>query len=170
VTWDGRTDAGAIVPDGEYVLVVTARDGCGRTADAHARLEVDTVAPAAEIVRPRGGDSVSATTDVRGFVTDPHLDGYELQVGVGETPTDWITIRANPYAVPGSASAFGLLGRWETPTEVGPYVLPRPRCRWNEAPESPRPGCPSGWARGRTWPASPRIQASRRRARLRPTR
>ncbi len=32
VSWDGRTDTGAAVPDGKYVLISNNRDSCGNTA------------------------------------------------------------------------------------------------------------------------------------------
>jgi hypothetical protein len=52
--WDGRDDAGAIVPEGEYRVRVHLR-GADRTIDVHHEVVVDVTPPRARIVsaRPR---------------------------------------------------------------------------------------------------------------------
>jgi subtilase family serine protease/Tol biopolymer transport system component/fibronectin type 3 domain-containing protein len=117
-TWDGRDTAGAAVPDGEYVIVVVAKDGCGRTAEASARVAVDTEPPAAQITAPLGGATVSVTVDVRGTATDPRFAGYELSFGAGANPAAWAPVSAGAYAIAG-----GLLGRWTTPETEGTFTL-----------------------------------------------
>ena len=60
VTWDGRTDAGALAPDGVYRLRVGLRDQ-GRAVVAPRRLRVDTAPPRPRIV------AVTPPTVVPGF-------------------------------------------------------------------------------------------------------
>lgn len=108
-TWDGRTDGGAVAPDGEYFVVFRADDACGNAREASTRVEVDTAPPEVEITEPAGGQRVSASVDVLGRATDLHFAEWELDLGCGATG-EWTRLAAKTHPVaPGSS-----LARWDT--------------------------------------------------------
>ncbi len=121
--WDGRDAAGNVVPDGRYVLAVSATNSCGTPARLPVALELDTRPPDAAISLPTVGDIVAGGLDVRGSVADFHLTSYVLSYGVGVAPAEWIPIVDSPSAVPSSGTGTGLLGHWTTPKVPGTYTL-----------------------------------------------
>jgi PKD repeat protein/flagellar hook assembly protein FlgD len=62
--WDGRNDAGTIVPDGVYTVRVHVVDGAGQAADDSVQVGVDTRVPGS-LTSPHAGDSVSGTVNWR---------------------------------------------------------------------------------------------------------
>ncbi|MBE2315872.1 PKD domain-containing protein [Solirubrobacter sp. CPCC 204708] len=64
VSWDGRDDSGATVPDGEYSYTVDVVGAVGAPASASGRVGVDT-APVAEIVAPDEGAVVDGEVMIR---------------------------------------------------------------------------------------------------------
>lgn len=125
VDWDGRDDRGAVAADGEYVLVVSAADACGRAASLGVPLTLDATAPAARIVEPTAAGSILAPSlDVRGVAADEHFASYELSFGEGPAPSQWTVLaqRTTAATPPEPPAPFAVLGRWDTPA-VGPYTL-----------------------------------------------
>jgi hypothetical protein len=84
--WDGKSDVGAPVPDGAYVVVVSAQDACSNLADARIEVVVDNTPPDAGITSPAPGATVGVVADVRGSAEDVHFKRYILEVGVGSAP------------------------------------------------------------------------------------
>lgn len=56
--WDGKDDNGAVLPDGEYKIVVTAKDGAGK-------------------------DIEGITTSIKGFVTGVESDSGTIKLKIG---------------------------------------------------------------------------------------
>ncbi len=108
-TWDGLDDSGSVAPDGAYAMVFTMGDACGGEGDAVAEVEIDTTPPEVAITEPAGGQRVSASVEVLGEATDPHLAGWELDVACGGT-ADWTPVRSGTRSIPaGTFVAF-----WDT--------------------------------------------------------
>jgi subtilase family serine protease len=108
VQWDGRGDDGKMVPDGKYWIEISVSDACGGATGKSTSVEVDTTPPAVAITEPSGGQRVSASVDVLGRVTDPHVATWTLDVGCGSG--EWTPLATRTYAVePGS-----FLARWDT--------------------------------------------------------
>gem|GEM_PF-1734945 len=74
VSWDGRDDQGAMVPDGEYTVHVVGENQAGPTNEITVRVVVDTRAPGALTV-PEPGDVVSGSS-VRWVFTP--TEGFDL--------------------------------------------------------------------------------------------
>ena len=66
--WDGKNDAGVALPEGEYKMVVTAKDGAGKDIDG-------------------------ITTTIKGFVTGVESAGgiIQLKIGTISMPLDKVT-------------------------------------------------------------------------------
>lgn len=115
--WNGLDDGGAVLADGEYLLVVQARDGCGNLSRRQIGVQIDTQAPQLQISYPKTGDPLRMTVEVSGAVSDINLQGYELAFGVGTQPDAWAPISS------GAAAATGVLGNWNTFGLEGDYAL-----------------------------------------------
>ncbi len=66
-----------LVPDGDYMIHLAARDQAGNRDDSAGSLDqiwvtVDNTAPVVEITNPNDGDVLSGNVDVRGSVNDAH--------------------------------------------------------------------------------------------------
>ena len=57
-TWDGKDDAGKVVPDGVYTVHIHAVDSGGGTGDATTRRGVDTRVPGS-LITPKSGDTLA---------------------------------------------------------------------------------------------------------------
>lgn len=67
------------MPDGEYQVVVTVRDGCLNLASARTLIVVDNTAPALAVSYPNSGDPLGIMIEVIGSVSDQHLAHYEIE-------------------------------------------------------------------------------------------
>ncbi len=76
VRWDGRDEAGAVVPDGSYALSARATTADGSARPATATVRVDTLAPAL------------ASLTVTPAVFSPNGDGYADRCQVRFTPSE----------------------------------------------------------------------------------
>ena len=83
VTWTGRDDGGAVVPDGTYTVTLTPRDAAGNTGKAVTRsVVVDTslgdVDASKALFFPQDGDTLAATSTLRFTLTRPAVVTWTL--------------------------------------------------------------------------------------------
>jgi fibronectin type 3 domain-containing protein/flagellar hook assembly protein FlgD len=85
LTWDGTNDAGFVVPDGVYTVVLRAVliRNPAVTQQENVTVSVDATPPSIALTRPVPG-VVTATGQVQGSITDQHLNAYT--VSLTETP------------------------------------------------------------------------------------
>src|SRR5262249_25890166 len=62
VVWDGKDDAGRVVPGGVYTVRVRAVDGSGQTGEDTVQVGVDTRTPGA-LTSPAPNDTLSGTVN-----------------------------------------------------------------------------------------------------------
>jgi len=106
-TWD---TTGLAIPDGDYQIVVTAKDICGYDAVETRDITVDNTPPTAEITSPGECEYVDCdSVDIFGTVQDPNLSGWILQV-IGGPYINWTTIASGNTNI----GPNGLLGTWNT--------------------------------------------------------
>jgi subtilase family serine protease/flagellar hook assembly protein FlgD/Tol biopolymer transport system component len=116
--WDGRGDNGLALPDGTYVVVISAGSTCGNATEGSVRIDLDATPPAANVFAPVAGGQVSLVTAVTGSVSDPHFASYRLEVGEGAAPVAWTVLQTGFSPVTNS-----LLGTWTASVAPGPYTL-----------------------------------------------
>ncbi len=116
VSWDGKDDAGSIVPDGHYGVAVTAIDTCGNAAQKWETVEVDNTPPTTEIGYPQPGAPVGNVIEVKGTAFDVHFQNFTLEAGADDNPDTWSSISSNGKPVTnnilGTWNTFGLSGKW----------------------------------------------------------
>ncbi|WP_166680250.1 PKD domain-containing protein [Kribbella sp. VKM Ac-2566] len=78
LTWDGKDDAGQVVPDAIYTLRITATDSSGRTAEDTVQVGVDTRAPGA-LTAPAQDATLSGTANWT-FTPNAAFDLYQVDV------------------------------------------------------------------------------------------
>ncbi|WP_158102751.1 PKD domain-containing protein [Lentzea kentuckyensis] len=78
--WDGRSDSGAVVPDGVYTVKIHATNTRGQTGDGSARLGVDTRVPGV-LTAPAAGATISGTTTWSFRPTIPEISYVALYCG-----------------------------------------------------------------------------------------
>lgn len=119
-SWNGLNDAGGPVPNGRYAFVVSATDVCGNSGSKWVPVEVDSSPPLATISYPASSSPLLPTTlvDVRGTVSDPHLNSYTLEAGEGDAPATWRTVSSGSREV-----RDGSLGIWNTHGLSGHWML-----------------------------------------------
>lgn len=114
VTWDGKDDAGVVVPDGVYAVKVAGVDACGNTVERTVSgITVDTTPPVLEIRYPSGGGVTGTVVEVVGTAVDPLFSGYRL-------------VEEESGLLLGAASRpceGGVLGRWNATGREGPGTL-----------------------------------------------
>jgi hypothetical protein len=121
VSWDGRDETGAELPDGFYDIELTATDvATGLEAlPVRLRVRLDRTAPVTEILNPSDGAQVGGFLSVLGTADDAALRSYTLEVGKEATPTRFTRIEAGSSPV-----INGSLGIWNTETDDdGIYTL-----------------------------------------------
>jgi flagellar hook assembly protein FlgD len=64
LTWDGRSDGGAVAPDGVYTYTITAQDALGDQATASGKIGIETATPAT-VSSPAANDIVTGTITAR---------------------------------------------------------------------------------------------------------
>jgi subtilase family serine protease/flagellar hook assembly protein FlgD len=118
VAWDGRRDDGGVEEDGAYVIVLSTENGCGVPGEASAAVDVDRTPPDVRIASPAADQRVRATADVRGLVSDDHLDAWRLDVACGGG--DFTPVASGRQHV----SPEGRLAAWDTSlSPPGPCTL-----------------------------------------------
>ncbi|MDX1430942.1 MAG: CARDB domain-containing protein [Gammaproteobacteria bacterium] len=85
IVWDGRDDAGDVVPDGDYVvrLLAALTADPAVTQGEEISVTVDSTPPAVVIDRPRegpGGAFVSSRGQIIGSIRDARLTGYTVSL------------------------------------------------------------------------------------------
>jgi len=118
LAWDGRDDGGSTVADGWYEIAVDFRDTCGNTTRIPLCLEVDLSPPALEILYPEATSPLTQIVEVVGSVSDPHLQGWSVDFGVGADPQTWARI-----AEGSKARSADVLGVWNTFGLSGEHTL-----------------------------------------------
>ena len=120
ISWNGRSQDGAVVPDGTYTITSWGQNSCGQTALGATTVIVDNTPPSA-VLDPITVSTALTTVDVRGVASDANFQVYALSYGLGEAPSEWLPAAPpSGAAVPGPS---GLLGRWNRPAEPGTYTL-----------------------------------------------
>lgn len=117
--WDGRNDAGQVMPDGVYAVNLTFTDGCGNTAQHVDFVTVDTTPPLLNIAYPSASSPLTMILEVTGSVQDAHLDQYRLEVASLDATAASNRILLNG----GSVNKNGLLGIWNTNGIAGNHEL-----------------------------------------------
>ena len=119
VTWDGRNDAGKVVPDGRYTVSITATDLPGNTGTA-ASEPVDVYAALASLARDTGlfyaqdGDRLATRTTVTFTLRSPATVTVAVLDSTGKAVRKPMT---------GKAHAAGLVTwRWNATADDGSSV------------------------------------------------
>ena len=111
----------ASLKDGEYQLKLVATDGSGQPPTELARsVIVDNTPPKAEISRPRNNDQVGQVVMLFGTVTDANFKSYRVELGEGDSPTDWLKATPRPITSPAEESE---LLQWLAGKRNGIYSL-----------------------------------------------
>jgi RHS repeat-associated protein len=121
LSWDGRDESGAELPDGFYDVVLNATDvSTGLQAiPLRLRVRLDRTAPTAEILSPADGSPVGGFVSVIGTADDTALRSYTLEVGKGGTPSSFTKIETGSTPVINAS-----LGIWNTESgDDGIYTL-----------------------------------------------
>jgi len=113
IVWDGRDDAGAVVPDGLYQVMVAAIDSCNNEVTEKIEIEVDTTPPTVGISSPQPSDSLGVMVEVTGSVSDTNFAHYDLTAEQGETKQA-LASGNNPISnrIMGAWNTYGLAGQW----------------------------------------------------------
>ncbi len=121
VSWDGRDETGAELPDGFYDIELNATDvSTGLEAlPVRLRVRLDRTAPLAEILNPSDGAQVGGILSVLGTADDAALRSYTLEIGKGDAPARFTRIEIGSFPV-----INGRLGIWNTESDDdGIYTL-----------------------------------------------
>jgi subtilase family serine protease len=116
--WDGTLPGAGVLPDGHYILAFTFVDGCGLELVRDVVAEIDTTPPTVEITYPLTNDPLRLMVEVAGSVTDPNLDEYTVQFGVGAAPTTFALLD-----VGNQPKVDARLALWNTFGLEGDHVL-----------------------------------------------
>ncbi|WP_444998446.1 CARDB domain-containing protein [Aliikangiella sp. IMCC44359] len=99
LTWYGRADSGELLADGDYVLIYTARDGCGNEHRFFNYIVVDTQQPDIQLTYPNAVEPLGMLIEIQGLVNEfqsirlgDQLKEISVNYGVGKTPTNWIQL------------------------------------------------------------------------------
>jgi large repetitive protein len=118
IKWDGRDDAGQVLPDGMYAIKVFAKDSCGNTNSKWTGVEIDNTPPITIISYPRPPDQLGNIVEVKGTADDPNFGNYILEAGAGENPGNWQTVSSGSSPV-----KENILGEWNTSELSGKWTL-----------------------------------------------
>jgi len=116
--WDGKNDAGVVLPDGKYGIAVFVKESCGNTNMKWVAVEIDNTPPTASIMYPKPGDSLANIVEVKGTATDLHFKNYTLEAGQGGNPETWVPVETKTTAVQNN-----ILGTWNTFNLIGVWTL-----------------------------------------------
>jgi hypothetical protein len=118
LTWDGTLASGSRLADGDWLLRLTATDGCANTSAASTHVGIDTAAPTVQIDSPVPGAAAAGQLLVRGRVDDANLTGYQVLLGSGSAPAQFAQVAASDHPDTGVLAAIDLTG-----LAAGSYVL-----------------------------------------------
>lgn len=118
VVWDGRDDAGSVVPDGSYVVVASFEDACGNRDERQIGVQIDTTPPQIGITSPDSAEPLPMLVELLGYVRDENLTAYNLDYGAGTSPQTW-----SPMGGGNVEPGDGILGRWNTYGLLGTYTV-----------------------------------------------
>ncbi|MBI5101748.1 MAG: discoidin domain-containing protein, partial [Nitrospirae bacterium] len=80
------------LPEGEYAIIIQAKDVGDNVAERHIAVSVDNTPPKASLSSPRDGELYGQTRDIimiAGSITEKNPDSYILRYGAGENPSQW---------------------------------------------------------------------------------
>jgi len=128
--WDGRDDAGALVPDGTYTMRIAAANADGTARPAVASVRLDTVPPPAPSLALKrasispNGDGIAERAQATFTLTQQSRVRVLVRDGDGavvRTLSDWATLRAGGHA----AVWNGRVAAGDSAAAVadGPYTL-----------------------------------------------
>ena len=117
VSWDGRDDAGNLLPDGRYQVRAAFADDCANSGGAVADVELDNTPPHLVIDLDAVPRPFPLLVEVAGIAADAHLTRWQLEVGGGTDPQTWSVLGR------GEASASGVLAAWVTYGLEGTFTL-----------------------------------------------
>ena len=117
--WDGKNDTGTVVADGNYVVVINYKDGCGNLARYQTSImTVDNLAPTVSIDSPNSADTLAMVVEILASVDDLHFKNYIVTYGVGSAPEQWISLGSGTRPL-----VQELAASWNTIGLVGDYSL-----------------------------------------------
>jgi hypothetical protein len=94
--------------DGDYQIRLVGSDDCGNAVTNVVTVTVDNQPPLATMTSLTPCSITGGSVDIRGTVTDPHLDSWVLQY-TGGNMRGWVTLASGTNNV-----VDGLLGKWDT--------------------------------------------------------
>ena len=107
-TWNGRSDAGALQPEGAYTLNTSATAGTATVTDVRTTT-LDITFPVGGVTSPAPGITVSniyangvTAVPVIGTATDSNLQNWTLDYGSGSSPTIWYPFTSGTAGVSGA--------------------------------------------------------------------
>lgn len=110
--WDGKDQAGQVVPDGVYTYTIEAAEiGTGNQAPSiSGQVSVDSTLPNAVITEPLPGVNLSGGVAIKGVANDINFQDASLYYGEGQAPLVW-----NPIAdIERKGPAPSILANWDT--------------------------------------------------------
>lgn len=116
IVWDGRDEAGSLVPDGRYTI---------RLFDYEFAVEVDNNLP--QVAISLSGISADHKVSLTGSVEDKRLKSWTLQYGIGENPSEWFAVSTDWKTVPTDAAEKKAFSLPFSGAEVGSLKLKRYR-------------------------------------------
>lgn len=119
LVWDGRNDAGSVVADGAYAVVINYKDGCGNLAKYQTSvMTVDNLAPVVSINSPTSTDALAMLVEVMASANDLHFKNYTMSVGAGTAPEQWVQLDSGTRPLTQELAAI-----WNTIGLLGDYSL-----------------------------------------------
>jgi hypothetical protein len=116
----------AILPDGDYMIQVTAQTDCGHTPIETIALALDNTWPTAEITAPSACSRADYEVEFIGTADDAHLDRWELQY-YDPAALGWVNIATGTEPV-----VNNVLGNWDT-SELDPCFYAVRLRVWDQA-------------------------------------
>jgi hypothetical protein len=97
---------------------VTAVDNRGNESGYSSDCIVDKKAPVVELTYPLPGDNFKQAFDIKGTVYDMSMEGYLLEIGQSENPSNWEAIKYSATQIKN-----GILGSYDPKGKKGVYTL-----------------------------------------------
>ncbi len=116
--WNGQLAAGGFASDGDYLLQVTARDGCVNRFVRGFALTVDATPPSVQIAYPLAGQPIPLAVELAGTAADANLSSYRVSLAAAASPLAELTLASGRSSV-----VQGRLGTWNTFGLDGAFVL-----------------------------------------------
>lgn len=80
------------VPEGSYILDISAKDAGGNTTVKTMAFTIDRTAPKVTLETPEDGEYYGSdrnTINITGYIVEENLETYSLRYGPGESPSEW---------------------------------------------------------------------------------